>query len=161
MTYATTDLSDAHEHHLRYPAPVFSDFGGISAFHGPVVTLAAVEDNSLVRAAVEEPGRGRVLVVDGGGSKNCALFGGNLAKLAADNGWAGVVIYGCVRDTEELIVAQVGIKALAVHPKKSEKRGLGSRDVPLAFAGVSVMPGDWLYADKDGIVIAANELQLD
>ena len=156
--YAITDLSDAHDAQLRYPKPIFHDYGGRSTFHGPVVTMKAFEDNSLVRESVEQAGDGRVLVVDGGGSMNCALFGGNLATLAANNGWAGVVIYGCVRDSEELAGADVGVKALAVHPRKSEKRGLGTRDIPIHFAGVSVSPGDWLYADRDGIIIAAQEL---
>jgi regulator of ribonuclease activity A len=156
--YAITDLSDAHDAQLRYPKPVFQHYGGRRMFHGPVVTLKAFEDNSLVREAVEQAGDGRVLVVDGGGSTACALFGGNLATLAADNGWAGVVIYGCVRDSEELAAANVGVMALAVHPRKSEKRGRGTRDIPIHFAGVSVFPGDWLYADSDGIIVAAHEL---
>ncbi len=160
MTFAITDLSDAHDAQLRYPYPVFNDYGGRACFYGPVITLRAFEDNSLVREAVEQAGDGHVLVVDGGGSLNCALFGGNLATLAANNGWAGVVIYGCVRDTEELAAANVGIKALAVHPRKSEKRGRGTRDIPVHFAGVSVAPGDWLYADRDGIIIAAQDLNL-
>jgi regulator of ribonuclease activity A len=160
MTFAITDLSDAHDAQLRYPNPVFNDYGGRACFYGPVITLRAFEDNSLVREAVEQAGDGHVLVVDGGGSMNCALFGGNLATLAANNGWAGVVIYGCVRDTEELAAANVGIKALAVHPRKSEKRGRGTRDIPVHFAGVSVAPGDWLYADRDGIIIAAQDLNL-
>ncbi len=160
MTFAITDLSDAHDAQLRYPNPVFNDYGGRACFYGPVITLRAFEDNSLVREAVEQAGDGHVLVVDGGGSMNCALFGGNLATLAANNGWAGVVIYGCVRDSEELAAANVGIKALAVHPRKSEKRGRGTRDIPVHFAGVSVAPGDWLYADRDGIIIAAQDLNL-
>ncbi len=156
--FATTDLSDTHAGKLRYLPPVFQDFGGRMRFHGGVKTLVTFEDNTKVRAAVETPGEGRVLVVDGGGSMNCALFGGNLAKLAADNGWAGVVINGCVRDRAELAAEAVGIKALGSHPKKSQKRDLGTYDVPLSFGGVSITPGDWLYGDEDGIIIADGEL---
>jgi regulator of ribonuclease activity A len=162
--FATTDLSDAYadapDAGLRHLDPVFFDFGGKHAFHGPVVTLATFEDNTKVREAVESEGAGRVLVVDGGGSKRCALFGGNLAQLAAKNGWAGVVVNGCVRDRGELEAEAVGVKALAAHPKKSVKRGLGDFDVPVTFAGVTISPGDYLYADRDGIIVAAKELSL-
>ena len=157
--FMTTDLSDAHDG-LRHLAPVYQDFGGATRFHGVVKTLVTFEDNSKVRAAVEEKGEGRVLVVDGGGSLNCALFGGNLAKLAAQNGWAGILIHGCVRDRAELKAEAVGIKALASHPKKSHKRDLGTYDVALKFSGVTINPGDWLYADEDGVVIADKELSL-
>ena len=155
--FMTTDLSDAHEG-LRYLAPVYQDFGGSMRFHGPAKTLVTFDDNTKVRAAVEMAGEGRVLVVDGGGSMNCALFGGNLAKLAAQNGWAGIIIHGCVRDRAELKAEAVGIKALASHPKKSLKRDLGSFDVSLRFSGVTIHPGDWIYADEDGVIVADREL---
>ena len=156
----TTDLSDAHEGALRYLAPGYQDFGGRLRFHGPAKTLLTFEDNTKVRAAVETAGEGRVLVVDGGGSMNCALFGGNLAKLAADNGWAGILIHGCVRDQGELKAEAVGIKALASHPKKSEKRDLGTFDEVLEFSGVTIRPGDYIYADEDGVVIAETALSV-
>ena len=155
----TTDLSDAHAA-LRHLAPGYQDFGGLLRFHGPVKTLVTFEDNTKVRAAVEQPGAGRVLVVDGGGSMNCALFGGNLAKLAADNGWAGIIIHGCVRDRAELEAQAVGIKALASHPKKSAKRDIGSYDVTLKFSGVTIHPGDWVYADEDGVIVSDKPLAL-
>ena len=158
MTPATTDLSDEHGDAVHHCDPVFRDYGGKVAFHGTIATISTFEDNSLVRDAVEQPGEGRVLVVDGGGSLRCALLGGNLAKLAAQNGWAGVVINGCVRDRDELAAEPIGIKALNHHPKKSVKRGLGDRDVAVTFAGVAFRPGDWLYADKDGIILAADKL---
>lgn len=161
--FATTDLSDAYSEDetafLRHLEPVFQDYGGRSRFHGPVVTLATFEDNTKVREAVEGPGEGRVLVVDGGGSTRCALFGGNLAQLAAKNGWAGIVIHGCVRDRDELEAEDVGIKALGAHPRKSQKRGAGSFGVPVSFAGQAIKPGDWLYADRDGVIVAARELK--
>ena len=155
--FMTTDLSDAHAG-LRHLAPGYQDFGGHARFHGRVKTLVTFEDNTKVRDAVEMPGAGRVLVVDGGGSMKCALFGGNLAKLAAENGWAGIIIHGCVRDRAELKAEPVGIKALASHPKKSNKRDLGSFDVSLNFSGVTIHPGDWIYADEDGVVISDKEL---
>ncbi len=158
--YATTDLSDAYDGELRHLAPGYLDFGGNLRFHGPVKTLRTDNDNTKVRAAVEKAGEGRVLVVDGGGSMLCALFGGNLAKLAAQNGWAGIVIHGCVRDRAELAAENVGIKALASHPKKSQKNDGGTYDVPLTFGGVTVQPGDWLYADEDGVVISETALSL-
>jgi regulator of ribonuclease activity A len=155
---ATTDLSDAHPDLLRHAAPVFRDFGGRLAFSGPISTLKVFEDNALVRRAVEGPGEGRVLVVDGGGSLACALFGGNLAALAAENGWAGVVVNGCIRDTAELAAAMVGIKALAAHPKRSARTGAGEADIAVTFAGVTFRPGEWLYADGDGMIVAAGKL---
>ena len=157
--FMITDLSDAHEG-LRYLAPGYQDFGGTIRFHGQAKTLVTYEDNTKIRAAVEQPGDGRVLVVDGGGSMNCALFGGNLAKLAAQNGWAGIIINGCVRDRAELAAEAVGIKALASHPKKSAKRDLGSYDVTVKFAGVSIHAGDWIYADEDGVIISNRSLSV-
>lgn len=154
MSYATTDLSDAHPE-AQVCEPVFGDFGGKLAFHGPVKTLKVFEDNALVRATLETPGEGRVLVVDAGGSMRCAVLGGNLGQLAVKNGWAGIVVYGCVRDTEELGSLDVGVKALGAHPRKSEK-GLHSAhaDRVVSFAGVTIGPGSWLYADADGIVVS-------
>lgn len=153
MSYPTADISDAHPT-ARVAEPVFADFGGELSFHGEVATVKVFEDNVLVRQALEEPGDGRVLVVDGGGSMRCALFGGKMATLALSNDWAGLVINGCVRDCEELAELAVGVKALASHPRRSSK-GLhgGARDVPLHFAEIEIRPGDWLYADADGIVV--------
>jgi regulator of ribonuclease activity A len=154
MSPATTDLSDAHPE-AQVCEPLFRDFGGKAAFHGPIETLKIFEDNALLRATLETPGQGRVLVVDAGGSLRCAVVGGNLGALAVKNGWAGLVVNGCVRDTAELAAQQVGIKALASHPRKSEK-GLHSAHAGrvVAFAGVSFRPGAWLYADADGIVVS-------
>jgi regulator of ribonuclease activity A len=159
MTQATTDLCDAHEDQLATGAlrvldPVFRGFGRAQAFAGEAVTLKVFEDNSLVRSALEQPGQGRVLVVDGGGSLRCALVGGNLAQLGEKNGWAGVVVYGCVRDTLELDACNIGIRALATHPQRSQKRGAGERDVPVWLPGSVVRPGNWVYADADGVLIS-------
>ena len=160
--FATCDLCDAHKldtsGHFRVLPPVLRDFGAVRAFCGPVVTVKCFEDNSLVKAAVDSPGQGRVLVVDGGGSLRRALLGGNLGAAAARNGWAGVVIDGCVRDVAELATHAVGIRALAAMPLPTEKRNEGQRDVVVQILGVQVSPGDWLYADADGIVLADRRL---
>ncbi len=159
----TTDLCDANEAlladgSLRVLAPLFQPYGAEPAFAGPVATLRCFEDNSLVRTALEEPGQGRVLVVDGGGSLRCALLGGNLAKLAEQNGWAGVLVNGCVRDVDEIAACRVGVRALASHPRKSDKRGIGQRDLVVEFAGSRIAPGEWCYADRDGVLISARPL---
>jgi len=158
MTHATADLYDAHGDSLRIMAPIFRDYGGHRAFSGPVVTLKAYEDNSLVRATLEEPGLARVLVVDGGGSLRCALVGDQLAELGVKNGWAGILIYGCVRDSAALANLPIGIKAMATNPRKSVKKGEGSRNAVLRFAEVVVYPADYLYADGDGVVVAERPL---
>lgn len=158
MTLATTDLSDAHPD-AQVLAPVFRDFGGVSAFHGRAVTLKVFEDNALVRATLESAGDGRVLVVDGGGSLRCALVGGQLAELARRNGWAGILVHGCVRDLAELAQQAVGIKALAAHPRKSEK-GLhgGHTGRVLEFGACRIAPDDWIYADADGVLVSPDRL---
>lgn len=155
---ATADLYDAHGETLRVLAPIFRDFGGKRMFEGPVVTLKVHEDNSLVRSTLEEPGEGRVLVVDGGGSLRCALVGDNLAEIGVENGWAGIVVYGCIRDAEPIGALAIGVKALATNPRKSVKKGVGERDVDLRFAEVTIKPGEYLYADADGVVVADRRL---
>ena len=158
MPYPTADISDAHPE-ARVADPIFADFGGELSFHWPVLTLKVFEDNQLVREALEEPGEGRVLVVDGGGSTRCALVGGNLGALAVNNGWAGIVVYGCVRDSDELAQQAVGVKALACHPRKSNKgQHGGARGLTVRFAEIDIRPGDWLYADADGIVVGDRPL---
>lgn len=170
LTFSTCDLCDAHKGDFtgdfRVLPPVFRDFGAVQKFAGPVVTVKCFEDNTLVKATVNSPGfletpQGRVakvLVVDGGGSLRKALLGGNLGAAAARNGWAGVVIDGCVRDTAELAGQAVGIRALATMPMPTEKRQQGQADVAVQVQGVWVRPGDWLYADEDGIVVASKAL---
>ncbi len=158
----TCDLCDRFKEDasggFRVLPPVFRDFGARRRFHGSVSTIKCFEDNSLVKAAVESPGDGRVLVVDGGGSLRKALLGGNLGKAAARNGWAGVVIDGCVRDVNELAAFDIGIRALASMPMPPQKLQQGERDVPVRLQGVWVRPGEWLYADEDGIAVSATRL---
>jgi regulator of ribonuclease activity A len=162
LAFATCDLCDAHKNDasgaFRVLPPVFRDFGAVQRFAGRVVTVKCFEDNTLVKAAVDSPGEGRVLVVDGGGSLRRALVGGNLGAAAARNGWAGVVVDGCVRDVAELSLCQTGIRALAAMPLPTEKRNEGQRDVAVQIQGVWVRPGEWLYADEDGVVVSSTAL---
>lgn len=154
MILLTTDISDDLGDDARVADTGFSDYGGRIIFNGIISTVKCHEDNSLVRQALEEPGDGRVLVVDGGGSMRCALFGDMLATLAEENDWAGLVVNGCIRDSGEIRSIDIGVKALATHPRKSVKRGIGERDVSVHFAGIDFLPGEHLYADSDGIVVA-------
>ncbi len=153
----TGDLCDAHkgsaDGSFRVLPPLFRDYGKHLRFAGTVSTVKCFEDNSFVKSALESPGHGRVLVVDGGGSLRRALVGGNIAAAAAKNGWAGVVIDGCVRDSAELAQCEVGIRALALVPMPTERRQQGERDVAVQIGGVPVAPGEWLVADEDGIVV--------
>ncbi|RNF84391.1 ribonuclease E activity regulator RraA [Montanilutibacter psychrotolerans] len=154
----TCDLCDRHEAMLRVLALPLRDFGGRLAFQGTVSTVSAFEDNSRVREAVAEPGLGRVLVVDGGGSLRRAMLGDMLAEKAVENGWSGVIVHGAIRDSAAIGQLALGVKALATCPMKTEKLGRGERDVVLAIGGVVVRPGDWLCADGDGVVIADHAL---
>ncbi|MGB2816987.1 MAG: ribonuclease E activity regulator RraA [Burkholderiaceae bacterium] len=159
----TTDLCDANEAALadgtlRVFDPGLIALGARAVFMGQAATLKVFEDNSLLADTVKAAGDGRVLVVDAGGSLRCAVFGGNLAAAAAKNGWAGVVIYGCARDSAEINAVDLGVRALALHPRRSVKRGEGQRDLPVTFLGVTVRPGDWIYADADGVLVSATAL---
>jgi regulator of ribonuclease activity A len=158
MSYATADLCDQYADQVQVVEPIFRDFGGVIAFHGPIVTVDANEDNSAVRDQLSQPGLGRVLVIDGRGSLRCALLGDQLARLAVQNGWTGVVVNGCVRDAQTLATLPLGVKALAAHPRRSEKRSAGAVNVDVTFAGVTFKPGHMLYADGDGIVVSEREL---
>lgn len=154
MPYATADLYDSYGESLLVATPMLRLFGGRRLFSGPISTVRVFEDNVLVRNALEEPGNGRVLVVDGGGSLRCALVGDLLAELGRSNGWAGIVVYGCIRDSAAIGNMDIGVVALATNPRKSVKRGQGERDVPLHFADIDWTPGHVVYADDDGIVVS-------
>lgn len=158
MKFTTADLCDAFAASLQLAEPLFHDFGGASRFAGPIDTLRVFEDNALVRQALETKGQGRVLVVDGGGSLRSALVGGRLAVLAQENGWAGLIVNGCVRDSVETRRVAVGIKALSTCPMRSGKSGAGERGVAVSFAGVTFSPGHFVYADEDGVVVADRSL---
>lgn len=151
---ATADVCDALGEEVQ-PVPVaFKSFGGRADFAGPAVTLKTLDDNSVLKDLVKTAGEDRVIVVDGGGSTRTALLGGNLAADAAENGWAGILIYGCVRDLHELIAEDVGIMALGSCPRKSVKQGRGTMDAELAIGGVVIKPGYWVIADQDGVVVS-------
>ncbi|MFC3050447.1 ribonuclease E activity regulator RraA [Kordiimonas pumila] len=158
---ATADVCDAMGKAVKVLPVKFQDFGGNIDFAGPAVTVRTLDDNSKVKALLATKGEGRVLVVDGDGSERTALMGGNLAVLAAQNGWAGAVIYGCVRDSHELCREDVGIKALGTCPRKTEKLDRGEIDCEIAIAGVTVHPGNWIVADADGVVVTKELPSLD
>jgi regulator of ribonuclease activity A len=158
MTFTTPDLYDAHENDAQVAEPIFRSYGGAPKFSGIIATLKLHEDNSLVRAALETAGEGRVLVIDGGGSLRCALVGDQLAVLAIKNGWKGIIVNGCIRDSVAIGRMQIGIKALNTHPRKSVKKGAGDRDIAVSFAGIAFRPGHHVYSDEDGILVAANPL---
>lgn len=159
MSLQTAELCDRHEAELQLADPIFRDYGGVTSFHGAIATVRAPEDNSLVRKAVEEPGHGRVLVIDGGGTMRYALLGDQLAELAAKNGWSGVVVNGCIRDSEAISKMRLGVKAVGTFPRKTVKRNEGEREVPVRFAGVTFTPGHHLYADADGVIVSAAKLE--
>jgi regulator of ribonuclease activity A len=150
----TCDLCDRFEDRVRVLGLPLRDYGGRIAFAGRVSTVKALEDNSLVREAVAEPGEGRVLVIDGGGSLRRAMLGDMLADKAVANGWSGVLVHGAIRDSAALARLDLGVKALGACPLKTDKRGQGLRDVPVRFGGVEIRPGDWLAADEDGVILA-------
>lgn len=152
------DLCDQHGDALQVADPLFHDFGGKSLFYGQAVTLSCYEDNSLVRELVNRPGQGRVMVIDGGGSLRRALLGDQLAIKAAEQGWEGIVIFGAVRDVGTLATLALGVKALAACPVKTEKLGKGELDAVVSFAGVTIHPGDYVYADLNGVLVSATRL---
>ncbi|UDL06786.1 ribonuclease E activity regulator RraA [Marinobacter sp. CA1] len=160
MPIVTPDLCDDYPE-IQVVEPGFRNFGGVSAFGGEIVTVKCFEDNSVVKEQVGLPGNGRVMVVDGGGSKRNALLGDMLAEKAASNGWAGLVIYGCIRDVDVIGDTQLGVQALGTHPRKTDKRGIGDLNVPVTFGGVTFHPGHYIYADNNGIVVSEQALNVD
>ena len=162
FVFSTCDFCDEHKTNdsgeVRVIATVFQNYGARVRFAGAVLTVKCYEDNSHVKQAVESPGLGRVLVVDGGASMRRALLGGNLAAAAARNGWAGIVIDGCARDAAELAVLDLGIRALALNPMPTLRAGQGQTGCAVFVQGVQVQTGDWLYADADGMVISTQPL---
>jgi regulator of ribonuclease activity A len=158
MSLKTTDLSDLHPKKVQAAESLFRDFGGRKMFHGEIVTLKIFEDNSFVRKALEQNGESKVLVIDGGGSLRCALLGDQLGELAVKNKWSGVLVFGCVRDSEALSQLDLGIKALNTHPLKTEKRNEGQENITVRFAGVDFVPGTFIYADEDGVLVTSERL---
>lgn len=162
MSFTTPDLCDANEaaigKTLRVVAPMFKTYGQRHRFSGRIRTLKIFEDNTLVREMLAQPGQGRVLVVDGGGSLRCALVGDQLAVLAQKNDWEGIVVYGCIRDSAEINCTDLGVRALDTHPQKSIKKGVGDQNIPVTFGGVTFHPDEWLYADEDGVIVSTTPL---
>lgn len=158
MSFATADLYDQFADRVQVALPMFNDYGNKRKFCGPISTLKVHEDNALVRSALEEKGEGRVLVVDGGGSLRCALVGDMLAKIGRENAWQGIIVYGCIRDSALIATMDIGVKALNTNPKKSIKKGTGERDIPVEFANIKFSPGDFVYADEDGVLVAIEKL---
>lgn len=158
MQISTPDLCDANEQDVSVLEPVFVNYGGRAAFGGKVVTVKCFEDNSLVKEQLATAGDGKILVVDGGGSLRKALLGDMIAESAVRNGWAGVVIYGAIRDVDAMAELDLGVQALGAIPLKTEKRGIGDLQVAVRFAGVDIRPGDYLYADNNGIIVSSRHL---
>ncbi len=158
MHFATADLYDEYTDDVQVAQPMFNDYGGNKRFCGAISTLKVHEDNTLVRAALEQEGQGRVLVIDGGASLRCALVGDMLAQLGKDNGWAGIIVSGCIRDAAVIATIAIGVKALNTNPKKSAKKGIGERDIVVNFAGITFAPSAYVYADEDGILVSSRKL---
>ncbi len=158
MPFKTADLSDDHRDVLQVPEDIFISYGLKTRFRGEIVTVKVFEDNVLVKQQLETDGTGKVLVVDGGGSRRVALLGDNVAALAVKNNWEGVLIYGSIRDAADIDEMPVGIKALGTHPFKSIKKGEGDVNIPVSFAGVTFQPGGFLYSDEDGIILSPKKL---
>lgn len=155
---ATADLCDDHADQLQIARPEFQTYGGRRQFGGRIHTVQVFQDNVLVRRELEKTVTDAVLVVDGGGSLECALVGDILAGMACQNGWQGIVVNGCIRDAAAIAKLPIGIRALNTHPLKSGKRGTGQENLPVTFAGVTFRPGEYLYADEDGLVVSASPL---
>ena len=158
MIIKTADLYDTHGQKLAVVAPIFRRFGALASFSGEIATLKCFEDNKSMRDVLNRGGGGKVLVVDGGGSLRTALVGDLIAALAVEKGWAGLVINGCIRDSADIDQLAIGVRALATNPTRPAKRVDGEVDIPVTFGGVTFRPGHWLYADEDGVVVAAEKL---
>lgn len=160
MEYSTPDLCDLYPALVRIAEPVFRNYGGRRSFGGEVVTIRCFEDNSFVKETAGKPGRGKVMVVDGGGSVRKALLGDLIAETAFQNGWEGLIIYGAVRDVDAIESLDLGVMALASIPLRTERKGLGEMNVPVTFAGVTFSPGEYVYADSTGILVSPDPLRM-
>lgn len=162
--FVTCDLLDDNEDKLIHVIPPMIDgkawrqYGGVATFGGQAVTVKCFEDNSRVKELLATDGQGKILVVDGGASMRCALMGDMIAKSAMDNGWAGVIISGCVRDVDEIAKMELGVLALASIPKKSVRKGVGETGLPISIGGVTIHDGDFIYADNNGVIVSGDKL---
>ena len=157
--HSTPDLCDQYPHLVRVVEPIFSNYGGRERFWGPIVTVKCFADNSKVKKLLGTPGLGRVLVVDAGGSMRRACLGDMLAEQGVANGWSGILMYGCIRDVDDIMALDIGVQALGVHPMKTDKKDIGEIDVAVTFAGVTFNPGDYCYADNNGIIVSSQPLE--
>ncbi|MDA9090687.1 ribonuclease E activity regulator RraA [Porticoccaceae bacterium] len=155
---STPDLCDQYPELVQAVEPMFSNFGGRESFGGQVITVKCFEDNSRVKELVATPGNNRVMVVDAGGSMRRACLGDMLAEAASANGWSGIIIYGCIRDVDEIMATDIGVQALGVHPMKTDKKGIGEIDIAVTFGGVTFNSGDYLHADNNGIIVSPEKL---
>ena len=161
MEYNTSALCDIYSEQVDVVEPMFSNFGGSASFAGQLTTVKCFEDNGIIRSILEEDGEGRVLLIDGGGSLRRALIDAEIAALAEDNNWEGIIVYGCVREVDELEDMSIGIQALASIPVSAVNQNIGEIDVPVNFGGVTFLPEDYLYADNTGILISQEALNVD
>ena len=161
MFIDTSELCDLYAEQVDVVEPIFSSFGGVSNFYGKVTTVKCFESNGLIAEVLEENGEGRVLVIDGGGAVRRGLIDVELAQLAVDNGWEGIVVYGAVRQIQQLENLDIGIHALAPIPVSADESTAGESDVPVNFGGVTFFPEDYIYADLTGIILSQEPLDLD
>ncbi|HEW97045.1 MAG: putative 4-hydroxy-4-methyl-2-oxoglutarate aldolase [Candidatus Parabeggiatoa sp. nov. 3] len=161
MNFQTAHLCDHFFKKIKVANPIFRSFGGRATFSGQINTVKVYDDCLLVQEIVNQPGQGKVLVVDGGGSLRCALVGKVIAQLAADKGWEGIIVDGCIRDVATLAQMNIGIKALNSYPLSNTKNGRGDHNVPVTFAGLTFFPKHYVYADADGIIVAESQLVSD
>ncbi|HEA3274617.1 TPA: ribonuclease E activity regulator RraA [Pasteurella multocida] len=161
MYIDTSELCDIYLDQVDVVEPIFSSFGGVNRFYGKVTTVKCFENNGLITDILEENGEGRVLLIDGGGAVRRALVDAALAQLAVDNGWEGIIVYGAVRQIQQLEEMDIGIHALAPIPVGADKQNIGEIDVPVNFGGVTFFPEDYVYADLTGIILSQEPLELD
>ncbi|MBH3000298.1 ribonuclease E activity regulator RraA [Serratia marcescens] len=161
MKYDTSELCDIYHEEVNVVEPLFSNFGGRTSFGGQITTVKCFEDNGLLFDLLEENGRGRVLLVDGGGSVRRALINVELARLAAQNEWEGIVVYGAVRQVDDLEELDIGIQAMAAIPAGAVSEGVGESDIRVNFGGVTFFSGDHLYADNTGIILSEDPLDIE
>lgn len=160
MEFLTPDLCDEYPELVRVLEPMMKNYGGRQSFGGEIVTIKCFEDNSLVRERVAQPGKGKVLVVDAGGSKRRACLGDMLAEKAVSNGWEGILMYGCIRDVDAIAALDLGVQALGAHPMKTEKKGVGEFNLEVTFGGVVFTPGEYVYADNNGVIVSQSPLSM-
>ena len=161
MFIDTSELCDLYAEQVDVVEPIFSSFGGVSNFYGKVTTVKCFESNGLIAEVLEENGEGRVLVVDGGGAVRRGLIDAELAQLAVDNGGEGIIVYGAVRQIQQLENLDIGIHALAPIPVSADESSAGESDIPVNFGGVTFFPEDYIYADLTGIILSQEPLDLD